>query len=288
MQLTMQTARARALDYAPCQYGTSRLLFRGPQRKAAGDYITCIGNTETFGRFISEPYPELLERSLGTPCINLGCRDAGLDAFLANPSLIDIAAGSRVTVIQVMGAISMSNRFYTVDPRRNDYFIRAGRKLKDIYPEVDFREFERTEHMLTALARTCPKRLQLVRRELQTAWVARMRALVGQIPGPVVLLWMSDHAPYSRQDGGTICHEPLFVDRAMLNAVCETGAQLIEVVATQAEIDAGLPDMIYGQFEAEAACEMLGPVVHRRVARVLCDALLPILMEPAFKRTAAE
>ncbi len=58
-----------------------------------------------------------------------------------------------MTVIQVMGAHNMSNRFYAVHPRRNDRFLRASLGCcKTIYPEVDFTEFNFTRHMLTALA----------------------------------------------------------------------------------------------------------------------------------------
>ena len=168
-----------------------------------------------------------------------------------------------------MGAANMSNRFYTVDPRRNHRFIRASRRLKEIYPDTDFREFEQTSHMLTALARTCPQRLQSVRRELQIAWVARMTSLIARIGGPVVLLWLSDHAPYSRETGGTICHDPLFVDRAMLNAVCAAGAQLVEVVVPEHEIEAGLSEMVFPEMERPAARNMLGPIAHRRAAAAL-------------------
>ncbi len=269
----MISPQAGSLEYYPCHYGSSKLLFRGPPRRLRGRYVACIGSTETFGQYIRHPYPDLLEDALGLPCINLGCRNAGIDAFLSCPSLVDIAAMAKVTVVQVMGAANMSNRFYTVDPRRNHRFIRASRKLKQLYPEIDFREFEQTAHMLTALARTGPERLQQVRHEVQTAWVARMTSLIAQIGGPVVLLWMADHAPYSRAAGGTICRDPLFIDRAMLDAAGRGTAGLIEVVASPEEVDTGFAEMVFGPLEQEAAREMLGPAAHRRAGAALADAL---------------
>jgi len=262
-----------ALDYAACCYGTSHLLFRGPKRELEGEYTVCIGSSETFGRFIRNPYPALLEEAIGQPCVNLGLRDAGIDAFLASPGLIDIAAKSTRTVIQVMGAANMSNRLYTVDPRRNHRFIRASKNLKKLYPEVDFREFEQTSHMLTELARVCLDRLQQVRRELQSAWVARMRTLTTQIGGDVTFLWLSDHTPYTKAEGGTICRDPLFVDRAMLNAVCCVGAGLVEVIVTAEEVEAGLPEMVFSPMEISTAKEMLGPIAHRRAAVALEQAI---------------
>lgn len=271
------SAQAAALDYDPCHYGMSRLLFRGPERELDGDYIAFLGSTETFGRFIPDPFPAQVERATGRSCVNLGCRDGGLDAFMSSPPLIDIAGGASATVVQVMGAVNMSNRFYTVDPRRNQRFIRASKRLKELYPEVDFREFEDTTHLLTGLARVCPDRLQTVRRELQAAWVARMRALIRQIGGPVVLLWLADHAPYSKAEGGTICRDPLFIDRPMLSAVCGTGAVLVEVVVSHDEIEAGVEDMVFAPSESSAARELLGPIAHARAGVALEAVLMDIL-----------
>jgi len=277
----MLNAQGEALDYNPCRYGTSRLLFRGPQRDLQGGYVACLGGSETFGQFIRHPYPALLEEALDLPCANLGCRDAGIDTFMTCPGLIDIANKAKATVIQVLGAANMTNRLYNVDPRRNHRFIRATRRLKELYPEVDFREFELTGHMLTALARVCQDRLQIVRREVQTAWVARMRTLIGRIGGPVVLLWVSDHHPYSKEMGGTIVRDPLFVDRAMLDAVCRGGdARLVEIVADTAEIESGFEEMVFDPMDRAAAQEMLGPHAHRRAALALQHNLTSLLSLP--------
>ena len=51
---------AGALDYFACHYGTSRLLFRGPQRPTDGDFIACLGGTETYGKYIPLPFATLL------------------------------------------------------------------------------------------------------------------------------------------------------------------------------------------------------------------------------------
>lgn len=263
----------RSLEYHPCRYGSSKILFRGPARRVRGDYVTFLGGTETFGRFIETPYPDLIEQATGMTSINLGCLRAGVDAYLTSPGLLDICAMSKATVIQIMGAPNMSNRHYTVDPRHNERFLRASKRFKDIYPEVDFTEFDLTSHMLTALARIGPDRLHLVRHEMQCAWVARMRSLLGQIEGRKILLWMADHAPYSTATGGTICRDPLFVDRAMLNAISDYADELVEVVARREEIEAGRDHMVFAEMEYGAAQEMLGPIVHERVA----DALQPVL-----------
>lgn len=279
--MSVQLRPSEAIDYAPCRYGSSKIRFRGPARKVCGEYLAFIGGTETFGRFVTTPFPALIEDQIGMAAINLGCPNAGIDAFVSSPELIDICSMAQATVIQILGAPNMSNRFYTVDPRNNMRFLRASRRFKEVYPEVDFTEFDRTDHMLTALARIGRDRLPVVRQELQSAWVARMRTLLKQIDGKKILLWLADHAPYSATTGGTICRDPLFIDRAMLNAIRPDADALIEIVAGPEEIGSGRARLIFSDFERSEAEEVLGPDVHERVVAELVphlasnEALLP-------------
>lgn len=268
------TVNRQTLDYKPCRYGTSKLLFRGPPRNVQGDYVAFLGGAETFGRCIESPFPELVEHATGITAINLGCLGAGIDAFYHSPGLIELCSMAQVTVIQILGAPNMSNRHYTVDTRHNDRFLRASRPLKDIFPEVDFAAASTTADVLAALARAGGDRLSSVRRELQDAWVGRMRALLDRIEGRKVLLWLADHPPYSAADGGTICRDPLFVDRAMLNAVRGSADALVEVVARREEIAAGRGSMVIDPLMGPAARTILGPVVHARAAEALAPVLL--------------
>ena len=51
---------------------------------------------------------------------------AGTDDLRDSPAL----AVARLTVLQVTGAQNMSNRFYSVHPRRNDRFLKASPLLR--------------------------------------------------------------------------------------------------------------------------------------------------------------
>ncbi len=270
--MNMMNCRGGGLNYLPCHYGSAQMVFRGPQRRLRGTYVACLGGTETFGSYMSTPWPALLEQQVGHTCVNLGSRGAGIDGFLNNPGVIDIAAMAKVTVIEVMGAAAMSNRFFTVDPRRPARLVRVSKKLREIYPNIDFSVFERTGAMLAALAQECPGQLQLVRREMQAAWVARMRSLVEQTEGTVLLLWLADHSPYEH-GRGSICRPPLFVDRAMLTAVCTGATRLVEVVVPPEDVERGLEGMIYTPSEEPAARALMGPIAHRRAADRLGLAL---------------
>jgi hypothetical protein len=61
------------------------------------------------------------------------------------------------------GAQNLSNRLYTVHPRRNDRFLRASGILRTIYRDVDFTEFHFTRHMLDHLRCLSEDRFDIVR-----------------------------------------------------------------------------------------------------------------------------
>lgn len=262
-----------ALDYYPCRYGKSRLLFRGPRRDLATSYVAVLGGTETYGKFVAEPYPALVESSLGMKVVNLGCMNAGPDVFVRDPALIDIASAARVTVVQISGAQNMSNRFYSVHPRRNDRFLKASSLLTRIYRDVDFTEFNFTRHMLQSLRVLSPERFELVAEELRAAWVARMRQLLGLIQGKTVLLWMADHAPGNPGDPCTLEQDPIFIDTEMLEAVKQYATGYVEVVASPAARARGVEGMLFSALDRPAAEILPNPAVHAEVAAALAPVL---------------
>lgn len=270
--MTIQTAGPEVLDYFPCNYGASRLAFRGPKRGLEGRYVTFLGGIETYGKFVQLPYPNLVEQSTGLKSVNLGLSNVGLDVYLKDRSLLDICSGGVATVLQVVGALNVSNRFFSVHPRRNDRFISPEAPLRELYPEVDFTDISFTRHLLLALLHQDAARFGEIEMELKTAWRARMVRLIEEIDGPVILLWLTDHEP-----GGGLEGEPIFVDYAMLTEIAPKADRLIKIVATGKERSRGLTELVYHDLEAPAAAEMLGPVVHRRASTHIAHALSEIV-----------
>ena len=263
------------LDYLPCRYGASKLLFRGPRRDLTKPYLAFVGTTETYGKFIETPFPALVERELGISCANFGQLNAGIDAFSADPFVMDAASEAQITVLQVMGAQNMTNRFYAVHPRRNDRFVSTSTLLRTIYREVDFADFHFNKHMLKCLKRVSPDRFAVVREELQSAWIARMRLLLNRINGKSILLWFSDHAPEDEGTGGTddIGRDPLFVTREMMDEIAPSATTVIEVVATGNALSVGTEGMVFSEMDVMASSELMGPVAHQEVADALLEAI---------------
>jgi len=264
-----------ALDYLPCRYGNSKLLFRGPRRDLDTPYLAFIGGTETYGKFIEQPFPAQVEKAIGTTCANFGFPNAGIDAFAHDPFVVNAAVKAKITVIQVLGAQNMTNRFYAVHPRRNDRFVSASQLLSTIYRDVDFADFHFNKHMLRRLMLVSPDRFATVRAELQQAWLARTRLMLGQIKGKTILLWLSDHAPQSsdENDDQTLGTDPLFVTREMIDEIAPYATKVVEVVASQEAISAGTTGMVFSQMEAIAAAQMMGPGAHAEAAEMLIEAI---------------
>lgn len=276
--MTYEDTGPQALDYFPCRYGQSKLLFRGPRRRLHGDYSVFLGGIETYGKFIETPFSTQVEHDTGLKSVNLGCVNAGVDAYLTDKSLVEICNNAKVTVIQLMGAQNMSNRFYAVHPRRNDRFLRPSKLMQTIFAEVDFADVNFTRHLLFTLSEGAPSKFSMVEQELKDAWVGRMTTLIKEINGPVILLWLADHAPGENPGLGEGNAEPLFVEREMLEQIRPLVSDIVEIVAEPDEIEEGMNEMVYAPLEQAAAEELLGPVVHRRAAAALAESIQALSM----------
>jgi len=262
-------AGASALDYLPCSYGTSRLTFRGPKRSLADPFIAVLGGTETFGKFVSDPYPVIAERKTGRRFVNFGCINSGPDVYLHDREITGLAGAADLTVVQITGAANLSNRFYMVHPRRNDRFLRASPWLRTLFREVDFTEFHFTRHMLHSLRDVSQERFDLVVTELRAAWITRMKDLLGRLRGPVLLLWMADHAPDSLRSASNLVRDPLLVDAPMIDAIKPSASAYLQVVYSEAAQSEGLGGLCFSALERPAAEGVPGPQSHREVADAL-------------------
>lgn len=260
------------LIYAPCRYGNSRLFFRGPRRPLDGRYIAFVGGTETYGKFVGAPFPSLVEERLGVTCVNFGCVNASVEAFLHEKEVLASCREAELTVVEITGSHNLSNRFFTVHPRRNDRFVRASTILQALYPDIDFSEFCFTRHMLTRLHDADPQRFAIVREELQTAWSARMRTFLNELGPRTLLLWFADHlpsdAPYERRgDGGWA--NPLFVTRRMVDGLRPLVRGVVMAQPSPRALARRGEGLIHLPHQAAAAAGLLGVAAHEEAAALL-------------------
>jgi hypothetical protein len=258
------------------------MLFRGPRKRLDQPYLAFIGGTETYGKFIEKPFPTLVEKNMRQTCVNFGCVNGGIDAFVNDTTVMDVCYRADMTILQVMGANLLSNRFFSVHPRRNDRFLRASTVLEAIYHDVDFSEFSFTRHMLSALHAKSTDRFETVVKELREAWLARMRRMIEQIGENVILFWLSEHVP-SDAHWATTPHQmqvdPLFITQSMLE---ELRPLVKDIVVSRPSRDAlmrGTNGMIYPISQQRAAHEMLGVDCHKEAANDLIPKIRDQLFE---------
>ncbi|MEX3016938.1 DUF6473 family protein [Gymnodinialimonas hymeniacidonis] len=249
------------LDYNPVVLPGSALRFRGPLATDRQPSIVCIGGSETFGRFIDAPFPAQLNEHSDQPVINLGVMNAGLDVLMTDHAILGALDDAEAVILQIISAHNMSNRFYTVHPRRNDRFLKASTMLRTIYPQVDFTEFNFTRHMLTQLHELSPDRFEIVRNELEAAWTARMIRFLGQVSAPVHLLWLSNRSP-DAEESGDMSTDPLFVSPKMLDSVARYANSLTVVTPDAVQAPDDLQGKFFGPKEEAAARLLPGPKLH--------------------------
>jgi hypothetical protein len=263
-----------ALDYYPCRYGASRLLFRGPRRSLDRPFIAFLGGTETYGKYVSDPFPDLVEDEFGFGAVNLALVNAGVDAYLNDPDVLDVARKAQAVVVQILGAQNLSNRYYTVHPRRNDRFLGATPALKALFREVDFTEFNFTRHMVQGLISVSPPRFDHVVEELREAWVTRMIELLSHLPAErTLLLWVGHKRPPAQAARTVLGHDPLFVTAEMIARLKGRAAAYAEALVTGAAKFEGLSGMVFAQMEAPAAAVLPGPLAHREMAGTVIAGL---------------
>jgi hypothetical protein len=270
------------LSYAPCRYGMSRIFFRGPRRRLDRPYIAFIGGTETYGKFLDEPLPALAEKELRQTCVNFGCVNGGIDAFVNDPTIMAACHDADATVVQIMGANHLSNRFYSVHPRRNDRFLRASTVLEAIYNDVDFSEFTFTRHMLGCLYDKSPERFDIVVQELREGWIARMKNMLGQIGPRAILLWFSrdtlSDKPWDEQPNAMQV-DPLFVTASMVDELRPFVLDIIDATPSQIAMEQGSKGMFFSTMQSKAADEMLGVACHKEASQHIVPPLRKAMLQ---------
>ena len=266
-----------ALDYAPCRYGASRVVFRGPAKSLDVPYVAVLGGTETYGKFVSDPFPALVEAETGVQVVNLGAVNAGLDVYLNDPDILNIARRADAVELQIEGAQNLTNRYYKVHRRRNDRFLGANPALRSLFPEVDFTEFSFTRHMLQTLSKISAERFAAVVEELRQTWLARMQQLVTEMGPNLVLLWFSPHRPPRAERPTDLAREPLLITAEMVQRLKADVRAVVEVVSSAAALAEAGKDLSYTPLEEPMARGVPGLTAHREVAARLTPVLRQIL-----------
>lgn len=207
MSTGYQNRDAHLVDYQLWQLpgGTDALRGPAPTDLRAGSYIACVGAAQTFGCFVDQPWPRLVERDLGVPTLNLGVAGAGPACFL-QPPFPELIANARAVVFQVLSGRSADCSAFASYGRERLTVRTDGRVLG---ADAAWREALEADlvgwrqPLLRGLLNrwlACRGR-QVVRQLVQETredWQARFHDLLALTKAPKVLLWWSRRPPHHR------------------------------------------------------------------------------------------
>ena len=219
-----QKADAGFIDYRQYRFGSSKVLVRGPEEPIAKPYIVCLGAAQTFGRFVEQPFPRLLQERLGVRCVNLGAAGGGPDLFLADEEILALCAGAEACVLQVMSGRSINNGYYRVEKRRNAIVASVSPDLRDVAQAMrqERRKLSAHDFLQKVKQQKDPDLAQRVFDEVRRAWIEAYARLLKDIRTHRVLFWFSERPPESREKythGGALMKFPQLVDKGMIEAV---------------------------------------------------------------------
>lgn len=244
MSQEYQASDQEIVDYQ--LFELEQFHLRGPKPSLLpGQYFVCIGSAHTFGRYVQNPFPNLLSQKLGLDCLNLGVGGAGPLMF-KQPALKPIINHAKFAVVQIMSGRSMSNsafksrggvglevqipdlQFESADSKAtlltrisaNQQFLQdtAGDQLTI---PVGFR-LHATEAYKALLRSKDDSYCQAIRQETKLRYVLSTIALLREIQVPKILFYFSNRRPaamlkkfkYIRQFLGEFPH---FVDQEVIN-----------------------------------------------------------------------
>ena len=271
---------SKHIDYGDYRFGRARQRFRGPAPDLDQPYIAFIGGSEVYGKFVRDPFPSRVSRDLNLTCANWGTPGAGPSFFLKDPVVLEACSKAQACVISVMGAVSMSNRLYSVFKRRNSRIRSVSESLRALFPSLDLDTFRFVHNMLARMQREDPDNFKLIEIELRQAWVARMRELLDDIETARVLVWMSTRTPEEDAYAAgrdSILTPPAFVTREMLEAVAPMADLVVEYVASE-ELACDPDDGRVFSEEYDPMAPLLpGETMHAQVADLLGSGLKQLL-----------
>lgn len=244
MSQEYQLSDQEIVDYQ--LFELDRFHLRGPKPSLLrGTYFVCIGSAHTFGRYVQDPFPNLVSQNIGVECLNFGVGGAGPLMF-KQQALNEIINHAKFAVIQIMSGRSMSNsalksyggvglevqipglQFESQNSREtlltrigaNKHFLESNAHNSLDIP-IGFR-LHATEAYKALLRNKDENYCHAIRQETKLRYIVSTISLLKRIHIPKILLYFSNRKPSAmprnfknvRQFLGEFPH---FVDQEVIN-----------------------------------------------------------------------
>jgi hypothetical protein len=248
------------IDYETFLLPETGWLLRGPAPRtlAPGEYFTCVGAAQTFGRYCERPYPTLLAHRMGLPVLNLGMAGAGPRFFVGQEAILGYVNAGRFAIVQIMSGRSEDNSLFET----------GGRAL--VTRRSDGEQMEAGLAYRELVAKESVERIQALVAETRQNWLASFTSLLEAIKVPTILFWFSERAPdyeeiYSKRGEDQLFGRfPQLVNRAMVEQIRPAADEYVECISAR-----GLPHHVirkrYNRYYPS-------PEMHADAADALIDA----------------
>jgi hypothetical protein len=205
----------------------SDFMCRGPMPNEK--YFLCIGSAQTFGRYVSEPYPYLLSKKIHLSSLNFGFAGVGPKYHINLPIIEKYIKKAKFVIVQVMSARSEANSLF--DCNGENIGIFENRKITPL---------EFWNHMIQ---NNINKINDLVK-ETRENYIDNMKNLLKIIPkNKSILFWFSTRKPKYIESNKSLKQlweaHPQLVNHNMINKLKELCGKYIECVPER-----GLPNKI--------------------------------------------
>lgn len=160
-------------------------LWRGPAPATdltPGTYAVALGASQTFGRFVEKPFPQLLAERIGMPVLNLGIGGAGAFSFRRR-DLGPLISGAKFCIVQAMSARSVPTFYFDPFSGENVFGLDKSRMGPAAFAETVLRH---------VLAQDDPALARRVMHTLRRGWTAEYYWLARRIKSPKILLWFAE------------------------------------------------------------------------------------------------
>ena len=245
------------VDYQLYQLPGTELKFRGPPSTLSpSEFVSCLGAAQTFGCFVEQPYPLLLQKQLGVPTLNLGYGGAGPQFFNRHPELIEVVNRGRLAIVQVMSGRSEDNsRFASgglelLTRRADGKQMSADAAWRSVLEaRYLWKRFPVGKSIARWLCRTWGTAdARRLLQETRQNWIENYKLLLGAFRVPTVLLWFSKRTP-EFHDSFEDLHEfmgvyPQFVSREMVEQIASHADHFVECTTQR-----GSPQQLRSRFD---------------------------------------
>jgi hypothetical protein len=207
--------------------------FRGP-KPTSDKFISCIGAAQTYGRWSSKSYPELLGNEIGLDAYNISSGGWDLSSPHINKS-IDLLNTSRCCIVQIMSARCQRIPSRGIVGAGKNYKMHDGSKINTrLYWKQQFETMTKSE----ANDAIC---------EMNDLYVETYEKLISKIKVPTILLYVGqnsaiDETSYDFRKGAT--GYPHWITKSTIKRLCKISDHYVEYVhgpVRSMEIKDGVP-----------------------------------------------